>query len=440
MITGDLRNWLSIGTGIGVEIRGGDLVVTVVRVRPKEIRVVAGTTIARFRDRAANEWGAEYNEFLRKAGVGHLTATVLLPREEIIVRQLTLPGVGGKDLEAALRYQVDGLHPYPEGEATYGWARIPNSQVVLIGIARADLIERYSVLLAEAGVRTAAFTFSAAVAHAAIRMHSTPPSEGFLVLEPLGDELEAYGESPARPVFSATFDLPAERIVPLATSELRLEPDLEPISLLDLLPVSESTPGDWDLKHAVLSYATALAGACPWLALSVNLLPAERRSRSSRAVYAPTVALAALLLIALSALGAYGGMQDRDYVAAVESEIARFSTDAGKISDLEANTRRIHARRELVREFLARTQKDMDALLELTRLLDPPTWLRNLTMNQRQVMITGEAPEAGRLLGLVDDSGLFRNSEYTSPISDAGEMQNFSIRVAREDGQPGESQ
>jgi hypothetical protein len=410
-----------------------------VRVRPKEIRVVAGTTIAQFRDRAASEWGAEYNEFLQKAGVGHLTATVLIPREEIIVRQLTLPGVGGKDFEAALRYQVDGLHPYPEGEATYGWARIPNSQVVLIGIARTDLIERYSVLMAEAGVRTAAFTFSAAVVHAAIRMQSTPPSEGFLALEPLGDEFEAYGESPARPVFSATFDLPPERIVPLASAELRMEPDLEPVSLLDLLPVSQSTPGDWDLKHAVLSYATALAGACPWLALSANLLPAERRSRSSRAVYAPTVALSALLLIALSALGAYGGMRTRDYVAAVESEIARFSTDAGKISDLESATREIQARRELVREFRARTRKDMDALLELTRRLDPPTWLRNLTMNRSQVMITGEAPEAGRLLGLIDDSELFRNSEYTSPISGAGGMQNFSIRVSREDGRPGES-
>jgi len=162
MITGDFKKWLSVGTGIGVEIRDHDLFVSIVRVRPKEVRVLAAATIRNYTERPGNEWGAEYNKFLAESGFAHLTATVLLPRNEVIVRQLSLPGVGGKDLRAAINYQADGLHPYPDDEASFGWARIPGSPVVLIGIVRTAIIEHYSALFAEAGVRTAALSFSAA--------------------------------------------------------------------------------------------------------------------------------------------------------------------------------------------------------------------------------------------------------------------------------------
>ena len=121
MIPGNLKKWLALGTGIGIEIRGGRLIVTAVRVRPSGVRILASTTIERFRDRPADEWGAEYATFLKKIEGTHLTASVLLPRDEVILRQLTFPGVADRDLDAAIRLQVDSLHPYPEDE-DYGLA------------------------------------------------------------------------------------------------------------------------------------------------------------------------------------------------------------------------------------------------------------------------------------------------------------------------------
>ena len=242
MITGDLRKWLSIGAGIGVEVRGADLAVTIARVRPSEVRVLASTTIVRFRERPASEWGTEYNQFLKAAGCGHLAATVLLPRDELIVRQLSFPGVSDRDVEAAVRYRVDSLHPYPEGEASHGWTRLPDSPVVLVGIGRTELIEHYATLFAEAGARTASFTFSAVAIYSAIRTHATPPGQGFLIVEPRDDEFEVYGESPARPVLTATFDQTMDRVVSLSSSELRFEEEIEPTRLRDLLPLPHSNP------------------------------------------------------------------------------------------------------------------------------------------------------------------------------------------------------
>ncbi len=437
MITGDISKWASIGTGVGIEIRGDDLVVTIAKVRPKGVLVPGATVIHNFRERPAAEWGAEYEKFLKDNNSAHLTATILLPREAIIVRQLPVPGVSRRDLDAALRFQIDSLHPYPEDTVTHGWAKLPDRPVVVIGIARTEAIEQYAELFAEAGVRAASFTFSVAVIYSAVRLLTKPPADGFLVLEETAEQWEAYGESPSRPVFSALFDLPPERAVALAAAELRLDPGIEPVHLLDLLPAPVQVPEGGDLSQHLLSFATALTGACPWLALSANLLPAARRSQSSRALYAPTVALAALLLVMLVTLGAYGGIKDRSYTHALEQEIEKYAADAGKVHDIEASTEALRARRETLRGFRMRTKDDLNALLELTHALEPPAWVRNVQITRTQAAVTGEAPEPDRLLQIIDSSPLFRNSEYTSPISGTGELKNISIRAQREFGAPG---
>ncbi len=440
MSAAQFRKWLAVGTGVGIEICGDDLVVSVVRVRPNSVHVVSSFTIDRFRERPAGEWGAEYATAMKAAGTAHLAATVLLPRGEIIVRSLSFPGVKGRDLDAAVRFQADTLHPYPEDEVGLAWTRVAQTSTVLVGIARKQTIEQYAVLFTEAGVRVTSFTFSAPVLYSAIRVFEPPPADGFLVLSNGDAGLEAYGESPVRPIFSATFDLPADRVLPLALAELRLDPETKPITLLDLLPLPEMAPEDWNFDHAVLSYATALTAACSWLALSANLLPASYRSKSSRAFYIPTAALAALLLIAVGVLVTYGGIENHRYLSELETEIARYTPEAGKVADLNGKMKALRRRRELLREFRLRTKADLDALRELTRILPPPIWLKSLQLTRTTATLNGEAPQAADLLGLIDKSPLFRNSEFTSPISRVGEAETFSIRTQREVVNPGEGE
>ena len=66
----------ALGAGVGIQILGGDLRVIVVRLRPTGIHVLASTVISGFRQRPAAEWGAEYAAFLKRAGAGHLAATL----------------------------------------------------------------------------------------------------------------------------------------------------------------------------------------------------------------------------------------------------------------------------------------------------------------------------------------------------------------------------
>lgn len=442
MIAPQLRKWVAFGSGVGIEIEGApgeeSLHVTAVRVRPNGARVLDGYTVQDFRHQAAGVWGTDYAAFLRKLGLSYAVATVLLPRRDVIVRELFLPGVSDKDLAAAVQFQMEGLHPYAEGDVVSSWARLPGTSFVMVAIARRDAIERYATLFAEAGIKVASFTCSASVLYSARRLFgSVAPAAGVVAGEWRNGQVEFYGESPSHPVFSASFELPPERAAALAIAELRLDPDTEPQTFQALL-VSSLRNGlpenSLPESTSALPYAAALASACPHLSLSLNLLPVEQRQSSSRMVWLPSAALGAAVLMLVGAFFALPGYENRRYLSSLQREIAKAEPVANRslVLDREVDTAR--RRIALLDQIRNQPKADMDVLNELTRILPPPTWVNMLDISRTQIQIAGETDQAAPLLKEIDASPLFEASEFTLPPvrSTSGEM--FRIRTSREAG------
>ncbi|MEO8596302.1 MAG: PilN domain-containing protein [Candidatus Solibacter sp.] len=431
--TTDFRKLLAFGSGVGMEIGPNDLEIAVTRVRPNRIQVLGRMTIHDFAARPAAEWGAEYGRFLKACGAERLSATVLLPRREVIVRQITLPGVAEKDLEGAIRFQLDTLHPYGDDEVVWGWSRLDYG-AVLVGIALRRTIERYVGLFVEAGVAVRSFTFSASAVHAAIRMNGGGHGEGFVALSyTASGAVEIYGESPAKPVFSAEFDLPPQRAAMLAISELRLAGDSAPKTLEEVLPKPGVNPVMNDLSRNALPYATALSGSCPWLTPSVNVLPAEYRRFNSRTVFIPTMVLGGLLLLVIISMFVYGQWSEKQYLKQVDAEIARLEPSRRWADLLDKDTEHTRARALLLNDFSKQTRLDLDALNELTHLLEPPTWSNNIEISRDSIRIAGETPQTAQLLRILDSSPFFEKTEIQMSAPRAnGEA--FQIRTNRRRG------
>ena len=431
---GDLKKFVAFGSSVGIEISGKNLEITAVRVRPNGIDVLGTITIRDFQGRRAAEWGAEYARFLAEAGATHLAATVLLPRAETIVRQIALPGVAASDLASAIALQIDTLHPYGEEDVVSGWSRLATGGV-LVGILRRSTIDRYVGLFAEAGIAVASFSFSAAAIYVAHRVpvaEAQAPEGGFLATT-AGENggIEVYGESAARPVFSADFDLPPDRAVALAASELRLEPGYEPVALDRILPVPRTNPVNNDLARRALPYATALAGACPWLGAAANVLPAEHRQSNSRTMFIPTAILGALFLLVTGSVLAHSAIENRRYLSVLEAEVAKIEPQARHAAALEAEFVRGQNRVRLLDEFRGRTKADLDTLNALTTLLPPTTWASMIDLTPDAATIGGEAEQAAPLLKLLDNSPYFQNSTFVGSIAKSAAGDQFQIRTAR---------
>src|SRR4051812_11219119 len=110
------RNWFAYGSGVGIEVGERHLHITALRLRPSGARILGTLTIENYAEAKAAEWGAQYSAFVKKSGLAHVAATVTIPRRDVIFRQIAMPGVGDKDLDSAVGFQLETLHPFKESD------------------------------------------------------------------------------------------------------------------------------------------------------------------------------------------------------------------------------------------------------------------------------------------------------------------------------------
>ena len=408
------KRYLAWGSGAGIEIGTDQLKVSLAKVRPSAVTESATLEIENFRERPAAEWGREYNDFLKKNGVAHLSAVALLPRQDVIVRLVHLPGVVEKDLGAAVGYQLDSLHPYSDEDAVAAWARLENSPEVLVGVARKQVFESYASLFAEAGIKVSNFTFSAAVFYSALRLVNEAPKD-FLALEQTLSGLEVYGESGAKPLFSAIWDVPTEKAVAMASAELRLEGE-----------VASHTP------FPSPSFAAAATGAVPLLAMAVNLLPESQRRNTSVVRYIPTAILGTALTALLAAIWLHEPYDTGKYVKALGEQISKVDKKAAAISKIDQEIEATRERTQMLDDFRRRTRSDLDLLLNVTNTIQQPTYLNYYESNRDMAVLGGEADQAAPLLRTLDASPYLKNSEFQMGIMRMQNGESFRIRSQRE--------
>ncbi len=436
-----LRKVFRFGTGAGIVVGERDLHVMLARVRPGGARLLATLHVADFRERPAAEWGAEYAAFLQQHSAGHLAALVILPRHEVIARQMRLPGVTDQDAASAIRFQLDTLHPFPEDEVICDFKRAGRSDAFVVAIAERRHIDFYTALFAEAGIKLAGITFSGGAVFPSVRLFAEPPAGGMLAVAGLNAGAEApvevYGESESHPLFSAQFELPAERAAGLAAAEMRLEPGVETRDLADVLPAWQSAPDNFDFSdagrsRAAVAWAAALAAACPKLGTPVNLLPVELRTVSSRAMYVPTIVLSVVLAVLAVGLFAQRSLMERRYKTLLESEIARLTPTARRVETFRSKITDSSRRIQQLEEYRKRTKEHLDIVLELTQTLAPPAYITTLQIDQKSVTIGGEIEQADTLLKKLDASPRFTGSEFTTPLARTATGEMFRIRTNRE--------
>jgi hypothetical protein len=425
-----LRRWTSFGTGVGVSIGPENLEVVLVEVKPSGIRVLDAIEMPRYRERPAAEWGAEFAAFLQKHKLKHLAAVVVLPAREVVSRTLTLAGVADRELASAVQYQLDGLHPFPEGEVAFSFARLPHAPggAVALGIARTEAVNEYATFFEEAGIDVAAFTTPAAAYYSALRILQLPPEEHFLATRQREDRLEIYAESATHPLYFVELEQESSRAIAMTISQVRLPAGTEPRKLAAQLPFAESTQ-----PYTPLAYAAALAAALPRQSLAVNLLPEERRRVTSRWRWAPTLALLILAAAVAIALAFFQEYENRKLIAELEAESQRLAPRLARVKELEVRRQAAQRKLESFSRFVQHPKDDLDSLREVTRIVPLTAWITRFELTRNSATMSGEIEQAGEILRLIDDSPLFANTEFTAPFGrGATGREVFQIRSQRE--------
>ena len=464
MAWNDIRRY---GSGIGIEIRGDDLRVVALRSRPGGVAVLGATTIENYASRPAAEWGAEYASFARDLGLGHVSAAVCLPRRDVVLRQIQLPPMGDKERAAAVRFQLDGLHPFGDDDVAFASAPLAAGLEFTL-IASAETIEGYADLFGEAGVAIASFTVAPAALRAALRSRWNEPPHPLLIAELRGDVLEAYGESEGRPLLSAEMNLRTaspDLALGRALADLRLEPEALPMLVLagdsptgadgdavqasdwagretsvaaELLPAPVESPEGFDLSAWLIAFATAVEGACPRLGLRANLLPEERRQSDSRWLWAPTAALAAMLGILAVGYAVRPVIQDRIYAAELQTRIDRLDTVNAEAEQARGRTEEIRRKTQALERLAARAEQDLRIVREVSEVTPNSAWLSVLQIDDDGAQLTGIAERSAPLLSVLNDTRSLQEASFLASLRKTDEGEQFRIGAKRAESIPGE--
>lgn len=423
------RPWLAFGTGVAVEISRTSLEIAAVRLRPNGAELLRAATIEHIHERPAAEWSAQYQDAVR--GIHSAGVTVLLPRADVIMRQVSLPGVSPRELEGALALRLRALHPFADDDVAWCWAPVRGG--ALVGLTRLATLSRYEALFAEAGIPVASFSFSATILHSALRIYGEPAIPVLAIArgadDSVGNSSEIYGENAAGTVFSSEFTGAPERAAAAAIAQLRLPQETEPVRASDLLPIREASRAAVDRP---LLFAAALVAGAPLLARPANFLPPERRAGQSLLWLIPTAVLVLLLILAILGAFAIGPYRDRRTLETLHEQIKAAEPGAFRAAALDKRIAQERDQIQLLDQFRGRSQADFEILNELTRIVQPPAWTSSVEIYPDYVILAGEAEQAASLLKILDSSPYFQDSQFTSSVTrSVSKNEVFRIKTMR---------
>ena len=412
-IAKDFRKLLAFGSGVGVEIGATDLEVAVTRVRPNKVQVLGRLTIERLRHASGGRVGRGVRALPQ--GVGRGTPERHGPAAA--ARSDRAPDRAARCGREGYR----GRHPLPTGYAAPLWRGRCG-----VGLVAARVRRRAGGHRAAQHDRTLCRSFRRGRRRGAqLHVFGGGGSRRHTLN---GDGTAGRGLRGAEPhrrraPWKSTAKARRARCSARSSTWPRSAPPRwhspncawRPIPLRGrwkrCCPSRPSIRWQNDLSRNALPYATALSGACPRFAPAANVLPPEHRRFNSRAVFVPTMVLAALLLLVAGSMAAYASWSEKQYLKQINAEIARLEPLHKRADSLDKENERARARAQLLDQFRKQTRMDLDALNELTHLLEPPAWSNNIDLTRDSVRISGEAPQTAPLFKILDASPFFEKTE-----------------------------
>jgi len=149
----------------------------------------------------------------------------------------------------------------------------------------------------------------------------------------------------------------------------------------------------------------------------ININPSNRRTReriSIRIFRWKTTPV----LIALAAAAVYLPLYNYDLtIADLVGQESQLKSRTEKASTIK---REISMSIDAGNLFVSkRTKKPINAFIikELTRIIPDDTWLSQLEINGQQIRLQGESKNASKLIQVIEESALFRETSFSAPIT-----------------------
>jgi general secretion pathway protein L len=154
-----------------------------------------------------------------------------------------------------------------------------------------------------------------------------------------------------------------------------------------------------------------------WNAAGFDLLPEPLRPRRSGLALRLTQALAVLLCLLLTGVGALPAMMDDAFIEQLQEEVRRATKAAKAVEAMREETEQLGKAAAFVLDKKL-SQAPLIALLEdLTERLPDDGWLTSMQIREKHIEMQGQAQTASALIALLEDSPYLHNTTFLAPVT-----------------------
>ncbi len=456
--------------GLGIDIRGGLLCYALLRKGLGRIELL-GWGVEEL-PRESGERQAVLKEKLAgihsRLSVRPTFVTVGLPRSLVTMRSINMPAVGEEDLKGILDYEVERHIPFPLDEAAYNFQvveRDAEKATLLLAAARKEEIGRYLGLVEAAGIRPTALGVSTFASLNALFYNQARSGEPLTALIDLRDGEAEIGVARGGVLRYCRYLMlgpaaPLDVLLPELFG-LLAHSQADGVQVRGRISLAGAGGGKGDLLHhlaersgaeveflqpfkrikalGVDPEAARSLGAAVGLALTglvalplqIDLLPKEMVPPRRDPSLTMTLRLLALIALLGLALGVSQAIQERRALADLTAKVDMVKAEAAKVEQLRGEVVRLGSQVAALQKIDRGETRKLDLLRELLQVLPKSVTLTLFSVEEREVRIGGSITgSASDLISILEQSPLFENVQFTSPVaSRGGETQDFQIKA-----------
>jgi hypothetical protein len=203
----------------------------------------------------------------------------------------------------------------------------------------------------------------------------------------------------------------------------------------ELVPVTFPPPRDFEAVAIPGFGAIAAALAGFYSRTAANVLPAALQYRTSQLRLIPTYVLSVLLFLVCGALLLRDTYQTYVYSKEVDAAITAITPAVKELGRQETELNGLLEKERALFSNIGKPDPIADVLAELTRVMPRDSWLAGYTLQGNTLTLTGYSDRATDVQKLLEDSSLFRDVQFSSPITKEDGKDRFVIRTVLEEVQ-----
>jgi general secretion pathway protein L len=208
------------------------------------------------------------------------------------------------------------------------------------------------------------------------------------------------------------------------------------VSILRQGAVTVREPAD-QRRLPLLSIALGLAlKGVRRVPLGINLIPVGQRLKKKRSKKKIAAALLSGLAVVLAGvLLIVNIMQTNARITELDAQLSELKAAAQSVEALQKEIEQTEKYNAEIKQVREGDPSKLKVLEELTRIIPEDSWLTDFEFNgdEKKTTISGYSASASKLIPLLDDSKLFSNVKFTSPITKGGGVkENFKIEMSPE--------